>query len=89
MPSLGTEIHKWNWAIIVALASIVLTLSGGVLSFYYTHMISLDAIVQRQGERLAVLEVEMANNDKRLQRIEDKLDRLLQFQVKPQRDPER
>ena len=68
---------RWNWAIIVTMASLLIAISGAILNSFNTHVTTLEATVQQHGERIAVIESEVRTTNNRLQRIEDKLDKIL------------
>jgi len=76
------EWSHWQWTLIGFLCTLLLAISGAILSTYQTRLTTLEVLVHTQGERTAVIEAKFesqsAQVDKRLQRIEDKLDKVLE-----------
>ena len=77
-PQVTKQLERWTWGIIVALATIILTGGCAFLNSFYSQVQALEVSVIRQGEKLASLEAQSNTTEKRLQRIESKLDQLLE-----------
>jgi len=80
--NVSKRMDAWIWTVISAMGTIILAGSTTFMTVVYSQVQSLEASVARQGAHLAGLEVQNNITDKRLERIEIKIDKLLEVGVK-------
>lgn len=76
--------EKVSWGLIAVLLSVLLSISGAILSYFHAQLSSADMMVRAHGERLTALEVESKDMAARLSRMEAKIDQLLELRHKTQ-----
>jgi hypothetical protein len=76
------QLDRWVWAVVSAMALIIFTGGTTFLTIIHSQVQALESHVSRQGERLASLETQNTISEKRLERIEQKIDQLLETRMK-------